>query len=122
MPKSQIAIIGVPLDLGAGRRGVDMGPSAVRVANLNARLSEMGYEVNDLGNVPVEQPENQPEGHPQAKYLPQITQICTQLAELVEQQLAGGKFPLIRVGDHPPAFGPFPGLSSPLANRAESWV
>jgi arginase len=117
MRHSHIAIIGVPLDLGAGRRGVDMGPSAVRVANLNARLSEMGYEVNDLGNVPVEQPENQPEGHPQAKYLPQITQTCTQLAELVEQQLAGGKFPLILGGDHSLAVGTVSGVSRHLRER-----
>ena len=50
--RRHIAIIGAPLDLGAGRRGVDMGPSAVRVANLNGRLAELGYQVEDLGNVP----------------------------------------------------------------------
>ena len=85
MRKSHIAIIGAPLDLGAGRRGVDMGPSAVRVANLNGRLVELGYIVEDLGNVPVVQPESQPEGQPQAKYLPQITDTCVRLAEMVAQ-------------------------------------
>ena len=79
MRHSHIAIIGAPLDLGAGRRGVDMGPSAVRVANLNARLAALGYEVEDLGNVPVEQPESQAEGDPNAKYLPQIAATCTRL-------------------------------------------
>jgi arginase len=83
MRHSHIAIIGAPLDLGAGRRGVDMGPSAVRVANLNGRLAELGYVVEDLGNVPVVQPESQPEGQPQAKYLPQITETCVRLAEMV---------------------------------------
>ena len=62
MPRSHIAIIGAPLDLGQGRRGVDMGPSAMRVANLNARLAGLGYVVEDRGNVPVEQAEAAPEG------------------------------------------------------------
>jgi len=119
MRHSHIAIIGVPLDLGSGRRGVDMGPSAVRVANLNARLSEMGYEVDDLGNVPVAQPESQPEGQPQAKYLPQITQTCTQLAELVERQLVAGKCPLVLGGDHSLAVGTVSGVSKRLRERGE---
>ena len=57
MPPSQIAIIGAPLDLGQDRRGVDMGPSAVRVASLNARIRSLGYEVADMGNIAVEQAE-----------------------------------------------------------------
>src|ERR1035438_6442029 len=76
MRHSHIAIIGAPLDLGAGRRGVDMGPSAVRVANLNARLAALGWEVEDLGNVPVSQQESEPEGPTNAKYLERL-----QLAE-----------------------------------------
>jgi arginase len=119
MRHSQIAIIGVPLDLGAGRRGVDMGPSAVRVANLNARLMEMGYEVDDLGNVPVAQPEGHPEGHPQAKYLPQITQTCTYLAELVERQMAEGRRPVILGGDHSLAVGSVSGVSKYLRERGQ---
>jgi arginase len=119
MRHSHIAIIGVPLDLGAGRRGVDMGPSAVRVANLNARLIEMGHTVDDLGNVPVEQPESQPEGQPHAKYLPQITQTCTYLAELVEKQMASGKRPLILGGDHSLAVGTVSGVSKHLRDRGE---
>ena len=119
MRHSHIAIIGVPLDLGAGRRGVDMGPSAVRVANLNARLSEIGYDVDDLGNVPVAQPESHPEGHPQAKYLPQITQTCTQLAELVEKQMAAERRPLVLGGDHSLAVGTVSGVSKHLRARGE---
>src|SRR3954454_2022959 len=88
MPRSHIAIIGAPLDLGQGRRGVDMGPSAVRVANLNARLTGLGYVVEDRGNVPVEQAEAAPEGHPRAKYLPQIAATCQQLALLIGQDLS----------------------------------
>ena len=119
MRHSHIAIIGVPLDLGAGRRGVDMGPSAVRVANLNARLIEMGYQVDDLGNVPVAQPESHPEGQPHAKYLPQITQTCIHLAELVEKQMATGSYPLILGGDHSLAVGTVSGVSKHLRDRGE---
>jgi len=119
MRNSHIAIIGVPLDLGAGRRGVDMGPSAVRVANLNARLSEIGFEVDDLGNVPVAQPEGHPEGKPEAKYLPQITQTCTYLAELVQKQMTAGSFPLILGGDHSLAVGTVSGVSRHLRERGD---
>jgi len=119
MPHSHIAIIGVPLDLGAGRRGVDMGPSAVRVANLNARLSEIGFEVDDLGNVPVAQPEGHPEGKPDAKYLPQITQTCIHLAELVQKQMVAGRRPLILGGDHSLAVGTVSGVSMHLRERGE---
>src|SRR5580700_1853348 len=100
MKQSHIAIIGAPLDLGAGRRGVDMGPSAVRVANLNARLISLGYEVEDLGNVPVDQPESLPEGPANARYLPQITETCMRLATLVEESLDRGHVPLVLGGDH----------------------
>jgi len=68
MPHSHIAIIGAPLDLGQDRRGVDMGPSAVRVANLNARIRSLGYEVEDLGNIAVAQAETWSAGDPHAKY------------------------------------------------------
>lgn len=111
MRKSHIAIIGAPLDLGSGRRGVDMGPSAVRVANLNGRLAELGYIVDDLGNVPVVQPESQPEGSPQAKYLPQITDTCVKLADMVAHALAEDKFPLVLGGDHSIAVGTVSGVS-----------
>ena len=91
MKPSHIALIGAPMDLGAGRRGVDMGPSALRVANLNGRLKDLGYEVEDLGNVPVVQPETEPAGNARAKYLPQITATCVQVADLVRQSLKDGK-------------------------------
>ena len=80
MPRTHVAIIGAPLDLGQDRRGVDMGPSAVRVANLNARVASLGYEVEDWGNIPVEQKEAWPEGEPHAKYLAQIAAACSALA------------------------------------------
>jgi arginase len=119
MVHGQIAVIGVPLDLGAGRRGVDMGPSAVRVANLNARLVELGYQVEDLGNVPVVQRESQTEGDPKAKYLRQITETCSRLAQMVEGALAAGKFPLVLGGDHSAAIGTVAGVSQHFRLRGE---
>src|ERR1700732_1326262 len=77
---AHVEIIGAPLDLGAGRRGVDMGPSAVRVAGLGRRLAALGYDVTDLGNVPVAQPEAVDDAGPsEAKYLPQIAASCERL-------------------------------------------
>jgi arginase len=111
MPRSHIAIIGAPLDLGQGRRGVDMGPSAMRVANLNARVASLGYAVEDLGNVPVEQAEALPEGHPHAKYLPQIAATCQRLAVLVGETLSRGSLPLVLGGDHSVAVGTASGVS-----------
>src|SRR5215467_12000505 len=98
MPHSRIAIIGAPLDLGQDRRGVDMGPSAVRVANLNRRIAELGYEVEDWGNVPVEQKESLREGDANAKYLTQIAAACNAIAARVDEALAGGRMPLVLGG------------------------
>jgi arginase len=111
MRPSHIAIIGAPLDLGQDRRGVDMGPSAIRVANLKRRLSGLGYHVEDLGNVPVDQPESLPEGPARAKYLPQIAATCKRLAGMVDQALASGKMPVVLGGDHSVAAGTVAGVS-----------
>lgn len=110
--KNAIAIIGAPLDLGAGRRGVDMGPSAVRVAGLGRRLAALGYDVTDLGNIPVEQPEALDDAGPSdARYLPQIAGSCARLGELVTQVLADGRVPLVLGGDHSIAVGTVAGVS-----------
>src|SRR5277367_6972444 len=90
----KIRVIGVPLDLGQSRRGVDMGPSAVRVAGLEARLEALGHIVEDGGNVAVAIPEQKKEGDPHAKYLKEITVTCTKAAELVVKTLEAGKVPL----------------------------
>ncbi len=126
MAAAKISVIGAPLDLGAGRRGVDMGPSAVRVANLNSRLAALGYEVEDLGNVPVVQPESTPAGPQDARYLPQIAETCRRLAETVQQAFASGRFPLVLGGDHSVAVGTVSGVSAAFRARNESigliWV
>src|SRR5689334_3075886 len=117
MPRTHIAIIGAPVDLGQGRRGVDMGPSALRVANLNARIASLGYSVEDRGNLPVDQPEALPEGHPHAKYLPQIAATCERLAGLVSTSLSKDDFPLVLGGDHSVAVGTVSGLSEFFRRR-----
>lgn len=120
MRQSHVAVIGAPLDLGAGRRGVDMGPSAVRVANLNAKLASLGYVVEDLGNVAVSQQEAEPEGPSNAKYLPQITDTCTRLAEKVRDALGRGRFPVVLGGDHSVAAGTVAGVSSHFKAKDQS--
>lgn len=117
MRVSRIGIVGVPLDLGAGRRGVDMGPSAIRVARLNERLAALGYEVADFGNVPVDQAEEAPVGREQARYLPQIANTCRRLAERVGEILEAGRFPVALGGDHSIAVGTIAAAARRLKER-----
>jgi arginase len=107
----KIRVIGVPLDLGQSRRGVDMGPSAVRVAGLEARLEALGHVVEDGGNVAVAIPEQKKEGHPNAKYLKEITATCTKHAELILKTLEAGKIPISLGGDHSMAVGSVAGAA-----------
>jgi arginase len=107
----QIRVIGVPLDLGQSRRGVDMGPSAVRVAGLEARLEAIGHIVEDGGNVAVAIPEQKKEGAAHAKYLKEITATCTKSADLVLKTLEAGKIPLVLGGDHSVAAGTVAGVA-----------
>jgi arginase len=111
MHPSRLSIIGAPLDLGQDRRGVDMGPSAIRVANVNRRLASIGYDVEDLGNVPVEQAESLPAAPEHAKYLPQIAATCRKLAQTVEKTVDGGRVPIVLGGDHSIAIGTVAGVS-----------
>jgi arginase len=107
----RIKILGVPLDLGQSRRGVDMGPSAVRVAGLEARLEELGHVVEDGGNIAVAIAEQKKSGDPHAKYLKEITATCTKHAEMVMKTLEAGKFPLVLGGDHSVAAGTVAGVA-----------
>jgi len=107
----KIRVIGVPLDLGQSRRGVDMGPSAVRVAGLEARLEELGHVVEDAGNIAVAIPEQKKTGDPHAKYLKEITATCTKEAELVLKTLEAGKVPLVLGGDHSVGAGTVSGVA-----------
>jgi arginase len=107
----KIRVIGVPLDLGQSRRGVDMGPSAVRVAGLEARLEELGHVVEDAGNISVAIAEQKKAGDPHAKYLKEITATCTKHADLVLKTLEGGKVPLVLGGDHSVGAGTVAGVA-----------
>src|SRR5215469_12850952 len=104
----KIRVIGIPLDLGQSRRGVDMGPSAVRVAGLEA----LGHVVEDAGNVAVAIAEQKKEGDPRAKYLKEITATCTKQAELVLKTLEAGKIPIVLGGDHSVAVGTVSGVAA----------
>jgi arginase len=107
----KIRVIGVPLDLGQSRRGVDMGPSAVRVAGLEARLEALGHIVEDAGNVTVAIAEQKKVGDPHAKYLKEITATCTKSADLVLKALESGHVPLVLGGDHSVAAGTVAGVA-----------
>lgn len=107
----KIRVIGVPLDLGQSRRGVDMGPSAVRVAGLQARLEDLGYAVEDAGNIAVAIAEQKEAGDPHAKYLKEITATCTKHAELVAKTLESGKIPIALGGDHSMGAGTVAGVA-----------
>jgi len=114
----KIRIIGVPMDLGQNRRGVDMGPSAVRVAGLLARLKQLGHQVEDIGNLVVKQPEEQHFGEKHAKYLNEIAETCQGLGEQTERALCEGFMPLVLGGDHSIAAGSCSGVSSFFRKRS----
>jgi arginase len=126
MRQSQITILGVPLDLGASRRGVDMGPSALRLAGLNARLESLGYQVQDLGNISVAQQESTPTGPNNAKYLSQIAKTCSALAQAVDKVMSSDKYPLVLGGDHSVAVGTVAGVSQAFLRHSQKigllWV
>ena len=107
----KISIVGVPMDLGADRRGVDMGPSALRYADLNERLQALGYEVEDLGDLDVIIPETRHFGDPHAKYLKEIADACAHLANLVLEIHTNERTPIVLGGDHSIAVGTVSGMA-----------
>jgi arginase len=112
-------IIGVPMDLGAGRRGVDMGPSAIRIGGLNQAVTMLGYDVTDAGNVNVHPPEAIVEVNPRARYLKEIADASRELAEKVETALEVGATPIILGGDHSIAIGSVSGVAAYYRKRVE---
>ncbi len=126
MRTSKIAIIGAPLDLGAGRRGVDMGPSAMRVADLHQRLGRLSYMVQDCGNVSVVEAESREPGNPHARYLPEIAETCRRLALQVEKVMGEGMFPVVLGGDHSCAVGTVSGVARNFRKKRQKigmiWV
>jgi arginase len=118
-PTRRIRVLGVPLDMGASRRGVDMGPSAMRVAGLEARLEALGHEVDDGGNIRVEIAETQASGSSKARYLTEIAETCSRTAEAVLKTLEEGMTPLLLGGDHSLAVGSVSGVAEFYRRRGE---
>jgi arginase len=107
-----VGILGVPLAYGASMAGVELGPAALRVAKLNRRIKQLGYEVRDLGDVEVEQSQSTPEPGDKLKYLREIKAACEDLAQKVEEVLTSGGLPLVLGGDHSIAIGSLSGFAS----------
>jgi arginase len=117
-----VAVIGAGLDLGAGRRGVDMGPSAIRYAGLKERIEGLGRVYVDWGDVAVGVPEATDVGDPRARYLDSIKRSCERVAALVHDARAGGYLPLVLGGDHSIAIGTVGGLARTHGPGAALWV
>jgi len=107
-----IAIIGAALDLGAGRRGVDMGPSAIRYAGLEERLTSLGLDCADWGNVATAVAEATASGDPRARFLSEIRSTCERIARRVGDAVGEGRLPIVLGGDHSIALGTLGGLAA----------
>jgi arginase len=119
----EVAVIGAPLDLGAGRRGVDMGPSAIRYAGLEQQLAEkLGVGVSDAGNVISPVVETTEMGDSQARYLSQILDLCDRLSALVAAAAGGGSLPLVLGGDHSVALGSLVGMAKVRGAGGVVWI
>jgi arginase len=121
-PNAGVAIIGAALDLGAGRRGVDMGPSAIRYAGLDARIEDLGREVRDWGNVTTAVAEASSVGDERIRFLPQIKETCERLADLVVRAVEDGLLPLVLGGDHSVALGTLGGLARASGPGGVLWL
>jgi arginase len=119
MSATSVTLIGVPLDLGAGRRGVDMGPSAFRVAGLEEKIRALGHEVKDRGDLPVKIPETQDPGDVRLKYLKEIKEVCEHLRDSVREAVGRGSVPVVLGGDHSIAMGTIAGVASHFHARKE---
>jgi arginase len=121
MENKPISIIGMPMDLGQGRRGVDMGPSAVRYAAIQNLLTRLDYEVEDLGDLHVPSPESIPMGDRNLKYLSTVCEINERLANIISHVMKRQRFPLILGGDHSMAIGTIAGLAKQHQHLGLIW-
>jgi arginase len=117
-----VVVIGAALDLGAGRRGVDMGPSAIRYAGLDDRLDELGIRCADWGNVETAVAEAAESGNPQARFLGEIKETCERIARAVARAVRDGLTPVVLGGDHSIALGTAGGLASVHGPGAVLWL
>jgi arginase len=115
-----VAILGVPLDLGGGRRGTDMGPSAVRIAGLHREIRALGLESVDLGDLEIPAVETLVAKDSRARFLPEIARCCRQAHALVLDSMERGRIPVVLGGDHSVAAGSISGVSHHLRNAGAS--
>jgi arginase len=118
----EVAVIGAALDLGQSRRGVDMGPSALRYAGLEERLAGLGFQVRDHGNVETAVPEATALGDERARFLPEIIATCERIAATVLEVTREGALPLVLGGDHSVALGTLGGLAAAHGPGAVLWL
>jgi arginase len=118
----EVAIIGAALDLGQGRRGVDMGPSAMRYAGLEERLTSLGFLVRDHGNVETAVPEATAIHDERARFLPEIKRTCERIAAKVVEAAETGTTPLVLGGDHSIALGTLGGLAAAHGPGGVLWI
>ena len=118
----QVRVIGAPIDLGADRRGVDIGPTAIRYAGLSSQLERLGYSVHDIGNLHIPLPESISAGNPRLKYLEPIIQVSEELAREVTDALNQHEFPLILGGDHSLALGSVSGVAKVHPDVGILWI
>jgi len=118
-PEKTVRIIGVPMDLGASRRGTDVGPSALRIAGLGKAIKAMGYTLAREEDIPVPAMETRPLEDSEARFKPQILSVCTELANRVKELMDAGEFPLVIGGDHSIAMGTVAGVSAHYRDRGE---
>ena len=118
----EVAIIGAALDLGQGRRGVDMGPSAIRYAGLEERLTSLGFTVRDHGNVETAVPEATALQDERARFLPEIKRTCERIAAKIVEAVGGDATPLVLGGDHSVALGTLGGLAAVHGPGGVLWI
>ncbi|THE09295.1 arginase [Bacillus timonensis] len=120
--KKDISIIGVPMDLGQMRRGVDMGPSAIRYAGVVERLERLDYDIDDLGDIEITRPTREEEANDEnLKNLEKVSEANEKLAATVNEVILNGRFPLVLGGDHSIAIGTLAGVSKHYKNLGVIW-
>jgi len=117
-PDAEVQILGAALDHGAGRRGVGMGPAALRLANLREALEKVGLSVEDLGDIEVKGPETEEVGIPSARYLGVVEKACREICDRVVKSIRSGALPLVIGGDHSVAIGTASGIATALRDDA----
>ncbi len=119
MTKRKITIIGFPMDLGTSRRGVDMGPSALRIAQLQSKLERLGHEVQDWGNLLIKGRESLEEGTASVKYAKEIARFLTDLSDKTYQALKENSCPLVLGGDYSLSMGSVAGVARYFREKSQ---